>query len=72
MKQICLLLLLSTLAFSSYAKRVSCKSFATQAQAQRYMESHRASHLDRDGDGDGEACECLPGGSKYGSSRCRR
>lgn len=70
MKQICLLLLLSTLAFSSYAKRVSCKSFATQEQVQRYMESHLASHLDCDGDG--EACECLPGGSKYGSSRCRR
>ncbi|EEX49744.1 excalibur calcium-binding domain protein [Pasteurella multocida] len=70
MKQICLLLLLSTLTFSSYAKRVSCKSFATQEQAQRYMERHNAPQLD--GDGDGEACECLPGGSKYGSTSCRR
>ncbi|GHA65998.1 hypothetical protein GCM10009007_03050 [Formosimonas limnophila] len=38
-----------------------CKDFATQAQAQRYFEQHNARSLDRDGDG--RACDCLPGGN---------
>ena len=49
---------------------VRCSDFNTQEEAQRYYETHHAYHLDRDRDG--EACECLPGGSKYGSSRCKK
>lgn len=41
--------------------RVSCKSFATQAQAQAYYNKHKARSLDRDGDG--RACDCLNGGN---------
>lgn len=52
------------------AKRVKCADFATQAEAQAYMERNGAYYLDRDRDG--QACECLPGGSKYGNSVCRR
>ena len=49
---------------------VRYSDFNTQEEAQRYYETHHAYHLDRDRDG--EACECLPGGSKYGSSRCKK
>ena len=56
-------------SFALGKSRVYCSDFATQAQAQRYYQQNNAYWLDRDGDG--EACECLPGGSKYGSSRCR-
>jgi hypothetical protein len=41
--------------------RVSCKSFKTQAQAQAYYVKNKAKSLDRDGDG--RACDCLPGGT---------
>lgn len=64
------LLFTTLLASAGTAYAVRCSDFATQAEAQRYYEQYRAYHLDRDRDG--EACECLPGGSKYGSSRCRR
>jgi len=50
--------------------RVQCSNFATQEEAQRYYERNGATWLDRDRDG--EACECLPGGSKYGLSKCRK
>ncbi|MCK3656304.1 hypothetical protein A4G19_11330 [Pasteurellaceae bacterium Macca] len=51
-----------------YAKK-RCSDFSTQSEAQYYMEKFGATYLDRDKDG--EACECLPGGSKHGSSVCR-
>ncbi|WP_132689870.1 excalibur calcium-binding domain-containing protein [Volucribacter psittacicida] len=54
----------------SEARKARCADFATQAEAQAYMERYGAYYLDRDRDG--EPCECLPGGSKYGSSVCRR
>lgn len=53
----------------SFAK-ARCSDFATQEEAQAYMERYGATYLDRDRDG--EACECLPGGSKYGSRVCNR
>ena len=40
--------------------------FLSQQEAQSYMHQTGATYLDRDGDG--EACECLPGGSKDGST----
>ncbi len=62
-----LVLLLVTTTFSA---RVRCDNFATQAEAQAFMKRNNAYYLDRDRDG--QACECLPGGSKYGSSKCRK
>ncbi|MGC6405053.1 excalibur calcium-binding domain-containing protein [Bisgaard Taxon 45] len=70
MKRIGIALIIVMTACSVNAKRISCKHFLTQAEAQAYMEKYGAHHLDRDRDG--EACECLPGGSQYGASRCRR
>lgn len=35
----------------AFAKRVSCKSFKTQSEAQAYFIKHKAKSLDRDGDG---------------------
>lgn len=50
---------------------VTCRNFSSQAEAQRYHDSKNGrTRLDRDRDG--EACECLPGGSKYGSSICNK
>ena len=62
-------LLVAILGFTSvnaFAGRVTCSSFSTQAEAQAYYVKYNAYWLD------GEACECLYGGSKYGSSICRR
>lgn len=52
------------------AQKVRCSDFSTQSEAQIYMYSNGAYWLDRDKDG--EACECLLGGSKYGTSKCRK
>ncbi len=56
-------------AFSAAAK---CKDFNTQAEAQSYFKAKKKGWKRLDGDKDGEACECLKGGSSYGDSRCRR
>ena len=67
-----LLIVLSLTSFTVSAgqRRVRCSDFATQAEAQQYYIKYNAYWLDRDRDG--EACECLYGGSKYGSSSCKR
>ena len=53
------------------AHAVQCRDFATQADAQRYHDAQGGNtRLDRDNDG--EACECLPGGSAYGNPKCKR
>lgn len=54
-----------------YAKGVSCKAFNNQAAAQAYFNARKPGWKKLDADKDGEACECLPGGSKYGESVCR-
>lgn len=51
--------------------RTSCKSFNTQAEAQAYYDAKKKGWKSLDRDKDGEPCECLPGGSKYGESVCR-
>ncbi|AXF86653.1 hypothetical protein DTO96_102408 [Ephemeroptericola cinctiostellae] len=57
-----LILSISALSlFCGTANAKSCKSFKTHAEAQKYYETHKAKSLDRDGDG--SACDCLPGGS---------
>lgn len=58
-------------AVSATAGAVACRDFGTQEEAQRYHEEH-GGNTRLDGDKDGEACECLPGGSAYGSSKCNR
>lgn len=65
-----ILITVALLSLSSTSWAVRCADFSSQQEAQNYMEQHGARKLDRDKDG--EACECLPGGSKYGSSICRR
>ena len=54
-------IILFTVSNSTFAKRVSCKSFKTQSETQAYFIKHKAKSLDRDGDS--KACDCLPGGN---------
>ncbi len=67
-KSIFLILILATLLEA----RTTCKNFDTQAQAQRYFDAKQPSWKRLDGDKDGEACECLYGGSAYDKSFCRK
>lgn len=60
MKQIVIVLLFFT-GVSVTAEAAKCADFKTQAEAQAYFIKHQAKRLDRDGDG--KACDCLPGGS---------
>ena len=58
-------------AVSTTAGAVACRDFSSQEEAQKYHEEHGGNtRLDRDKDG--EACECLPGGSAHGSPVCDR
>lgn len=54
------------------AKGIACKAFSNQSQAQDYMDARKAGWKRLDRDGDGEACECLPGGSREGEARCEK
>lgn len=64
--------LICLLAFvAASAAAVTCRDFATQGDAQRYHDAH-GGNTRMDGDKDGEACECLPGGSAYGNPKCNR
>lgn len=63
--------LLILMIATSTAGAVACRDFDTQEEAQRYHEEH-GGNTRLDGDRDGEACECLPGGSAYGSPKCNR
>ena len=52
-----------------FAHAVRCSDFSNQEEAQRYHDENGGNTgLDRDKDG--EACECLEGGSAYGSPQC--
>lgn len=51
---------------------VKCADFDTQAQAQKYFLSKKPGYKRLDRDHDGEACECLKGGSSYYKSSCKR
>ena len=50
--------------------RVVCSQFATQAEAQAYMQQHGARYLDRDHDG--IACEHLAGGKRKATKSSKR
>ncbi len=65
------LIILTTLLLNT-AYAIKCADFNTQAEAQKYYESGKRGGKRLDGDKDGEACECLPGGSHYYDSVCKR
>ena len=50
---------------------VKCADFDTQAQAQKYFLAKKPGYKRLDRDHDGEACECLKGGSGYYKSSCK-
>lgn len=62
MKKLIALTVATLLTIPVANARVSCKQFATQAEAQAYFEANHAKALDRDHDG--IACEHLAGGKK--------
>lgn len=54
---------LSLMLASPAMARVSCKDFATQAEAQAYFNAKKAGYKNLDRDKDGRACDCNKGGS---------
>lgn len=67
-KIIFILLLLNSLPV--FSLNVRCSDFNHQAEAQKWHNQNKQiSKLDRDKDG--EACECLRGGSAYNSNKCK-
>ncbi|MFW1689437.1 excalibur calcium-binding domain-containing protein [Acinetobacter ursingii] len=62
MKQILLCLMITavlpTLTFAKY-----CKDFKTHQEAQTYFNAKKPGYKRLDRDGDGSACDCLPGGN---------
>jgi S-adenosylhomocysteine hydrolase len=73
MKKITTALLIFLLSLSVlHAKAKHCKDFSTQSEAQKYFKAKGAGWKRLDGDKDGEACECLEGGSGYDKSSCNR
>lgn len=61
MKKVVVLVLSSLILFAPLANARGCKSFKTHAEAQKHYERTHDKSMDRDGDG--SACDCLPGGS---------
>lgn len=64
------LILLSASLFVVNSYAVRCADFSTQAEAQYFYNTHPKEGARLDRDKDGEACECLPGGSAYGNPKC--
>lgn len=64
----CFSLLFLMVAVQS-AGAVTCRDFSNQEEAQKYHDEH-GGNTRLDGDKDGEACECLEGGSAYGNPKC--
>ena len=69
-----ILLTIALLLFMSLnaQARTTCSQFKDHKQAQRFFEKKGHGYKSLDRDHDGEACECLRGGSSYGKSVCRR
>ena len=73
MKKTLLFISIITLLTSSLqAKGKTCKNFKNQSEAQAYFNAHKQGWKRLDGDKDGEACECLQGGSGYNKYTCKR
>lgn len=62
-------ILILTLVAIPFAHAVRCSDFVNHEEAQRYHDEH-GGNTRLDGDHDGEACECLEGGSAHGSPKC--
>lgn len=56
----------------SIQARTTCSQFKDHKQAQRFFEKKGHGYKSLDRDKDGEACECLRGGSSYNKSICKR
>jgi len=56
----------------SIQARTTCSQFKDHKQAQRFFEKKGHGYKSLDRDHDGEACECLRGGSSYNKSVCKR
>lgn len=61
MKQLVIALFAIIFMSTTLTHAKSCKDFKTQKEAQNYFIKHKDKRLDRDGDG--QACDCLPGGN---------
>lgn len=53
-----IVLFLPSTVFAKY-----CKDFSTHQEAQAYFNAKKPGHKRLDRDGDGSACDCLPGGT---------
>jgi len=72
MKDLALLVLVFILCIDiGHAKSRTCKTFSNQAEAQKYYAAKKKGWKTLDRDKDGEACECLKGGSRYNDGRCK-
>jgi len=73
MKKILLIAIIISLSFTmTYAKGKTCRNFKNHSEAQAYFNAQKAGWKRLDGDKDGEACECLKGGSSYDKYTCKR
>ena len=50
-------------SFPSLSFAVKCADFKTHAEAQAYFNAKKPGYKRLDRDGDGSACDCLPGGN---------
>ncbi len=66
------LFILISILFISLHSRTVCADFDTHEEAQNYFDNHKKGYKSLDGDKDGEACECLQGGSSYDKPVCKR
>lgn len=64
-------IIILTVFFFNTAYAVKCADFDTQAEAQAYYESGKYNGRKLDRDKNGEACECLYGGSSYHKDVCK-
>ena len=72
MKKLLLISILVLLSTISVEARTTCSQFKNHKQAQRFFEKKGHGYKSLDRDHDGEACECLRGGSSYNKSICKR
>ncbi|RSC23030.1 excalibur calcium-binding domain-containing protein [Acinetobacter sp. FDAARGOS_515] len=62
MKNLILCVLLVSVPSFSFAAKY-CKDFKTHQEAQAYFKAKKPGYKSLDRDGDGFACDCLPGGN---------
>ena len=72
MKKILLIGILASFMMQTLQARTTCSQFKDHKQAQRFFEKKGHGYKSLDRDHDGEACECLRGGSSYNNSVCKR